>query len=395
MKKKYKILFIQPIGVFSGSLKSSEEYIKNLYKKFSFIFFTPRGYASKILSNYGRVFNTLGICKFDNTENSHYRGIRWLLIVREIIYFTFTILNLIWIKLCIKQVDLIHLNEITGLPTAILAKYLFKKPLIVHVRSLNNNKKNSKFSKLYFKIVEKFADKILAIDNDVLGTINIKKKSTILRNIFNLEKKINLRKNVRKTQKLRIGYIGTFLKYKGVEVLINATDKLFKKGYKIELVLAGATIERNFFLKKIYQVLNIDSNIDKNLLKKKFIVNLGFTQDIKNFYQKIDILCFPSSLNSTGRQIFEAGMFSKPVIVCLKKKKHDGMIDKYNGLIYDDFFSIKKLQKKILFFYDNRKLIKKMGRNGKKLAFKRNLINNNINRLIKIYITIVKKKLNS
>jgi hypothetical protein len=88
-------------------------------------------------------------------------------------------------------------------------------------------------------------------------------------------------------------------------------------------------------------------------------------------------------------------MFSIPVIVCLKKKKYDGMIDKYNGLIYDDFFSIKKLQKKILFFYDNRKLIKKMGRNGKKLAFKRNLINNNIKRLNKIYITIIKKRLNS
>ena len=34
------------------------------------------------------------------------------------------------------------------------------------------------------------------------------------------------------------------------------------------------------------------------------------------------------------------------------------MIDKYNGLIYDDFFSVKKLQKKILFFYENRRLIK-------------------------------------
>ena len=38
LKKRYKILFIQPIASFSGSLKSSEEYIKNLYKKFDFIF---------------------------------------------------------------------------------------------------------------------------------------------------------------------------------------------------------------------------------------------------------------------------------------------------------------------------------------------------------------------
>ena len=37
---------------------------------------------------------------------------------------------------------------------------------------------------------------------------------------------------------------------------------------------------------------------------------MGFVKEIQNFYDKIDILCFPSSLNATGRQIFEAGMFS-------------------------------------------------------------------------------------
>ena len=156
-------------------LNSSEEYIKNLYKKFSFIFFTPKGYSSKILCNYGKVFNSYGICKFDNTENSHYSGLRWLLIIREIIYFIFTIFNLIRIKLHVKEIDLIHLNEITGLPSALFAKYLFKKPLVVHVRSLNNNK--NKLSKLYLKIVEKYVDKILAIDNDVLDTINLKKNN--------------------------------------------------------------------------------------------------------------------------------------------------------------------------------------------------------------------------
>ena len=163
-------------------------------------------------------------------------------------------------------------------------------------------------------------------------------------------RKNKFKKKIRKQENLRVGYIGTFLKYKGVETLIKATDDLFKKGYKIQLILAGTIIKRNIFLKKIYKVLNIDSNINEHLLKKKFIQNLGFIKDIKNFYKRIDILCFPSSLNATGRQIFEAGMFSIPVIVCLKKKKNDGIKDKYNGLIYDDFFSIKKLQEKILFF---------------------------------------------
>ena len=52
----------------------------------------------------------------------------------------------------------------------------------------------------------------------------------------------------------------------------------------------------------------IDSNVNANLLKKN-IKNMGFVKNIENFYNQIDILCFPSSLNATGRQIFEAGIF--------------------------------------------------------------------------------------
>ena len=176
MKKDYKILFIQPIEAFSGSLKSSEEYIKDLHQKFTFVFFTPKGHSSSILKKYGKVFTTLGMCKYDNTENSHYRGLRWILVIREIIYFIFTIFALLNIKMHTKEVNLIHLNEITGLPTALFAKLLFKKPLIVHVRSLNYKRNYSKFSKFYLKVLDKFADKILVIDKDVLETINIKKK---------------------------------------------------------------------------------------------------------------------------------------------------------------------------------------------------------------------------
>ena len=78
---------------------------------------------------------------------------------------------------------------------------------------------------------------------------------------------------------------------------------------------------------------------------------------------------FSNSLNASGRQIFEAGIFSKPVIVCLKNKVNDGIINNVNGLIYNNF-SIKQLQKKILIFYKKRNLIKIMGKKGKKLHLK-------------------------
>ena len=49
-----------------------------------------------------------GICKYDNTENSHYKGLRWLLILREVFYIIPSFLNLLKIKFSIKEIDLIH-----------------------------------------------------------------------------------------------------------------------------------------------------------------------------------------------------------------------------------------------------------------------------------------------
>tara|TARA_B100000989_G_C19497870_1_gene452905 strand:- start:100 stop:1275 length:1176 start_codon:yes stop_codon:yes gene_type:complete len=391
LKRKYKILYIQPIGAFSGSLKSSEEYIKNLYTKFDFIFFTQNGFAKKILKKYGQVFESFGLCKYDNTENSHYKGLRWLLIFREVFYVIPTILNLLKIKFFIKDIDLIHLNEITGLPSAVLAKLIFRKPLIVHVRSLNYRNNKSLKSNLHLKILKKFANIILAIDQEVFKTVNIKNKTTLLRNILDLKRKNKKNKKINK--ELKIGYIGTYLKYKGIENLIEAVEELILKDYKIKLIFAGKFLDRSFLIKNLLSWFSIDNNINSNLFKKIFIKNMGFVKKIQNFYDQIDILCFPSSLNATGRQIFEAGMFSIPVIVCMKSNKNDSVKNNYNGLIYNNFFSIKDLQKKILIFYNNRKLIKIMGNRGKKLALKRNMKNNNINKLTSIYKNLINKNL--
>ena len=112
----------------------------------------------------------------------------------------------------------------------LLAKLIFRKPLVVHVRSLNYRNNKSLKSTFTFKNTKKFADIILAIDQE---TVNIKNKTILLRNILDLEMK-----NKKKLSKeLKIGYIGSYLKYKGIENLIEAVEELILKDYKIKLIL--------------------------------------------------------------------------------------------------------------------------------------------------------------
>ena len=54
-------------------------------------------------------------------------------------------------------------------------------------------------------------------------------------------------------------------------------------------------------------------------------------------------------------------------------------------------FLLKNYKKKIIFFYNNRNLIKAMGTNGKKLAIKRNSKDNNIKKLNNLYLSLIKR----
>ena len=112
-------------------------------------------------------------------------------------------------------------------------------------------KKDNFFGKLIIKYIKKSVKKIIVIDDNVKKSLPKDLKTTTVRNIFNKDKlkKIN---SIKDKKYLNIGYIGSYLKYKGVQDLIIATNNLTKKGYKIRLYLAGDYIRKqnliiNFF----------------------------------------------------------------------------------------------------------------------------------------------------
>ena len=94
--KKTNILIVHPIKEFSGSLKSLEQYLLLLKKKYNFFFLVPSGQASKRLKKYGKVIKVIGLSKFDNTQLGFYRNIRWLLLIRELLFLLPTVYSLIY-----------------------------------------------------------------------------------------------------------------------------------------------------------------------------------------------------------------------------------------------------------------------------------------------------------
>ena len=382
--KKNNILYVHPINEFSGALKSIEEYLKLLKKDYNLYFLVPRGVASQRLKKYGKVISVYGLSKFDNSQIGYYKNLRWLLVIREIFLLFPTLYSIFSIKKKIKKIHLIHFNEITLVPTIFIFKFFFKVPFILHCRILFN-KKNF-LGKKIINFLKKNVNQIIAIDNDVKNSLPKELNIKIVRNIF-FNKKIKLLSKNYNNEFLKLGYLGSFLKYKGVHDLIIVFNKLVKENYKIKLFLAGNFIKKNF----LFNFFDLTNNIDKNLIKSKNIVFMGHIDKLGKFYNNIDVLCFPSYLNALGRQIFEAAFYNIPSIVCLKKNKSDSFLNNKTGLSFRNPGSKKEIEKKIKYFYYNRKKIKKMGLNANRLVSRNFDIKKNLKVIKNIYRSCLKK----
>ena len=384
--KKNNILFVHPIKEFSGSLKSLEEYLKILNKKFNFYFLAPSGVASDRLKKYGKVISVTGLSKFDNSQLGFYRGLRWILIFREILLLLPTIISIYLIKRKFKRIDIIHFNEITLIPTIFIFKFFFNVPFILHCRILF--KKDNFFGEKITNFIKKNIHQVVAIDSDVKKSLSKKIHVKIVRNIFLPKKKIKVKKFF-KNNYLNIGYVGSFLKYKGIEDLIVVFNKLNSENLKIRLYLGGNFIKYNY----LTQILGLSNSIDKHSVNSKNIINLGHLENLENFYNKIDVLCFPSYLNALGRQVFEAAYYKIPSIVCLKKNISDSFLNKKTGLSYKTSGSLKDLESLIKFFYKDRNQVIKMGLNANKLILKKFNTKKNYLILESIYFNSLKNKL--
>ena len=375
--KKNSILFVHPISQFSGSLKSLEEYLKLLQDKYNLYFLTPSGISAKRLRKYGDVTSVYGLSKFDNSKIGYYRGLRWFLIFRELFLLLPTIISIYNLKKK-KNFDIIHFNEITLIPTIYIFKFFFKVPFVLHCRILF--KSDNFFGKKIIDYLKLNINQIIAIDKDVKDSLTKKLNVSIVRNILTNIPKKHAQIRVKKKY-IRIGYLGSFLKYKGIEDLVDVVESLVSEKYYIKLYLAGNFIKNNF----IFNFFNLSNNINTNLIKSKNIILLGHLNNLDKFYGKIDILCFPSYLNALGRQVIEAGFYKIPSIVCLDKNNSDSFINKKTGLSFTKAGDLTELKKKITYFYLNRSEIYRMGKNAHKLMISNFNNKNNYDKLENIY----------
>lgn len=341
-----RVLYLHFTGAFGGASRSLYEVLAELTPQHvSPMFVTQRGTVVDFFLKLGPVVSTKGLTQFDNTRYSYYRGTRWLVLLRELAYLPYTIRALRGAKRQFGDVDIIHVNEFTGLITLWLTKQYFKAPAIVHVRSVARDDSRSLRTRLVNFMFHKLADRVIAIDQNVRASLPASLPVKIIHNSFRVKAQVDTEENNRALAKLsptsfKVGFVGNLLKVKGIYELLQAALTLRDKGIDVEFVIVGDDAKPSTgFKSRVVKALGLQQNskaeverfLDDHQLRS-IVHLLGFTSNIGQIYRAMDVLCFPSHYDAPGRPIFEAAFYGVPSIVAVRNPYEDTLIHGETGL---------------------------------------------------------------
>ena len=333
-------------GTFGGSSRSLYEAVRALPEgEVEPLFVAPRGSVHEFFARIGEVIETRGVSRFDNTRYSHYRGLRWLVLLRELAFLPATFMVLRRAHKRWKNVDLIHVNEVTGVVPWLIARRLFKAPVVVHVRSVVRDDAGSRRVRWLNTLLRDKAEAVIAIDETVRGSLPSGLPVDVIHNSFSVPARDGAASGFADRLKLRagsfkVGFVGYMLRVKGAFELIEAARLTRERGLDVEFVVVGGDVGQSGTLRsRVLNRLKLGQDVGNEVRAKIAEYGLedriqmaGFTPDIAQVYDCMDVLCFPSHYDAPGRPIFEAAFFKVPSIVAVQAPKPDTLVHGVTGL---------------------------------------------------------------
>lgn len=402
-----RVLYIDGDGPLGGASRSLFEAVGNLPEgTVHACFFATRGTALKFYSQVASdIITVRGMPKFDNTRYGYYRGIRWLILMREFFYLPFMLAGLFKAKRKWKAFDVIHVNEFVYIFPALLAKWIYSAKLVVHVRALSRKDEKSLRTRLINWIFKRWVDRIIAIDGNVRATLSYDLAVDIINNSFTPVADNVPEANVvdffasLPGNHLKVGFVGNVHYSKGIVEILEAAKILSKAKKQVDFVIVGGGTNNDkglkaWLLARFGLAQNAGSDIgelvEAGSLTRSFHM-LGPTLNIKYVYDRIDVLLFPSHFDAPGRPVFEAGFSSVPSIVAVTNPTPDTFIDGETGLAIPAK-NARSLAEAILFFQDNPAERVRMGSGAHELAIRNFSPAVNSRKLFEVYSEMTSEK---
>lgn len=395
--KSLRVLYVHHVGLLGGASRSLYELLRGFPVNAVVPFFVgPGGKFVDMLHRHGiQVETCRGISQFDNCDYSYYRGLRWVILLRELLLLLPTYRALAHARARWGCFDIVHVNDITMPFVVWLAKRLFPESvLVVHARAVQRTAETRRkhWLRHFYK---KHAGVVVAINDNVSESLPTGLPVQVIHNGMEVPSGADCAGGDDE-KPFTVAMVGVLARAKGCMDFIKAAAICRDKGYCIRFLLVGGGLRlKKGWRDSMLDWLGFKEDIEAEI--RALVERLGldelvlfrpFTSNLTSIYREVDVLCFPSYLDAPGRPIFEAGFFGIPSIATISKPKTDTFLAGETGLLVRPGDPA-ALAETIMWFYDHPRERARMGANAKRMAHERFDAGKNAECLLVLYRKLV------
>lgn len=379
---KYNLLFLHSSSEFYGSDKSLYNLVTKLYKEENSIdkihVILPENGILKTKIEMST--SNSAVVKCHNIGVLRRKNFNFIGIIK---YFIEYFCSLIYLFFYINknQINVVYTNTSVVMPGGLAAKLLSVKN-IWHIRETID--KNSVVNKLIIRYITILSDVIIANSNSTMQSflINPFQNNYVVYNAVEPIEKVKSKYTFKDTDFV-IGMAGRINKWKGQEIFIDAAYKIkemTKSKCNICFLIAGDAYPGDEYL---IDKLNIQIEA---LYMKEDILMLGQLNDMKEFYNCLDLFILPSTKPEPfGLVIIEAMSLGIPVIASNEGGPLEIIEDGVDGILFESKSS-EELAKQVVKLISDKSLYKSISKNAIEKQQKKFSINNYYQSIYQIII---------
>jgi glycosyltransferase involved in cell wall biosynthesis len=349
-RERIPVLFVHHRPQLGGAPSSLAELIRHLDARFEPHVLAPDGAAAELFESVGARVHRGSVPIFSHGWDNPYKGLRWLVLGRELAALKGHTQQL---SALIRKYDfpIVHLNDSPLLASARVAHRHGAK-VIWHLRSALAGDGRDSRSRAVLKLMQRWGDAAIAIDEDVAARFHFDLPVTIVHNSVD-PPSVPPDTAARKTalgvpsDRLIVGYAGFVRRPKGWPELVRAARILVDWGVPAHFVIMGGGVRSPQYFKtpRGRMLRGVGLLTDEESAIKDLVAELGlddcftfipFTADTREIYAALDVVTFPNQGVGLGRPVLEAAMHGKPVVASGSATGGSVLIPDETGILLDD-----------------------------------------------------------
>lgn len=344
------ILFVHHRPQLGGAPSSLAELIRKLDPRFEPHVYSPAGAAADLFESAGAIVHPGAVAIFAHAWDSPYRGLRWLVLGREIAALPSHLREMSRL-LREHRFPIVHLNDAPLLPAARVA-HAHGAKVVWHLRSALYAEGHDARSRAICRLIDRWGDAAIAIDRDVAARFPIHLPIEIVHNsVAAIDVELDTAHAKRELElppdAVVIGYAGFLRRQKGWPELVEAARMLVDEQLPVHFVIMGGGIRPPEYFEtltgRVLERVNLLAN-DELAIERK-VEELGlrshfsflpFTTRTAEVYRALDIVTFPNQGVGLGRPVIEAAVSGKPVVASGSADGGGVLVPGETGLLLDD-----------------------------------------------------------